>query len=82
MSAPHDLQIASLAHARLTPCLLISRPAAVSSTCPCAPPSLKRVCEKNADLLHLENMLEEDFQAWGVGFEAALELEQRLQRAG
>jgi hypothetical protein len=43
---------------------------------------LKRVCEKNADLLHLENMLEEDFQAWGVGFEAALELEQRLQRAG
>lgn len=38
--------------------------------------------EKCGLALHLENQLEEDFQAWGVGCEAALELEQRLQRAG
>ena len=41
--------------------------------------------EKCGLALHLEHQLsklEEDFQAWGVGCEAALELEQRLQRAG
>ena len=38
--------------------------------------------EKCGLALHLEHQLEEDFQAWGVGCEAALELEQRLQRVG
>lgn len=32
--------------------------------------------------LYLQHQLDEDFQAWDVGCEAALELEQRLQRVG